>query len=349
MHKTHICYFAPDTRQYERRRKNESDARDTVFCLVKTVDENGTQLKCDYEQRIDRHTKAIAEGKLHVCHMVPDSNNGQKDIRDYSQAATEGPLIKSVTGSSLLDELCIVVGRLNLSLEAGCSDTMYNFIMKCVEYGMSLKSSKDPMSLFQSQFPQPNRDAFRRRFIQLAIEINKRRMLQFNTENCVYASLSLDEGSTLKTQYLDYVLHNTKYKLGEYVADTRVMEGGKAKDYKETIPKGLFTISNFLINISTIVVDGNTAQLKALRELKDSPSSNEMIRKTIIVPCLCHRINNAYKFAVKHTDKLNKMVTDMRNIAKALNSSKSEFNKCPTFVDTRWIYDLDILLYLKKM
>lgn len=348
MKQNHTCYFPPDTRLYERRKKNITDARDTVFCLVKTVDENGTPLKCDYEQRIDRHNKAVADGKLHTCHMVPDLNNGQRDIRDYSQAATDGPLFKSVTGSSLLDELCIVVGRLNLSLEAGCSDTMYNFIMKCVEYGMSLKSSKDPMGLFQSQFPQPNRDAFRRRFIQLAIEINKRRMQQFNKEKCVYASLSLDEGSTLKTQYLDYVLHNTKYKLGEYVADTRVMEGGKAKDYKETIPKGLHFISSFFVNISTIVVDGNTAQLKALRELKNSSSSSEMIRKIIIVPCLCHRINNAYKFAVKHTDKLNKMVNNMRNIAKALNSSKSEYNKCPTFVDTRWIYDLDILLYLKK-
>lgn len=76
MKQNHTCYFPPDTRLYERRKKNITDARDTVFCLVKTVDENGTPLKCDYEQRIDRHNKAVADGKLHTCHMVPDLNNG---------------------------------------------------------------------------------------------------------------------------------------------------------------------------------------------------------------------------------------------------------------------------------
>ena len=74
-----------------------------------------------------------------------------------------------------------------------------------------------------------------------------------------------------------------------------------------------------------------------------------MLRNLIVVPCLCHRINNAYKFAVTNNEKFKALLTQMRSIAKTLNSSKSEYNNCPTFVDTRWIYDLDILRYLKKM
>lgn len=347
-----ICYFPPDTRPYIRHKKNPSDARDTVYCQVKSEDPNGDKYKCNYEQRIDRHIKATNEGKLHQCHMVKDDSiNKQKDIRDFSQAATEGPVSNIVTANSLLDELCILVGRLNLSLDAGCSDTMYNFITKCVQYGMSLQmSSNDPSNLFKSQFPQPKRDSFRRRFISVADHINERRLKQFSQDRYCkhYASLSLDEGSTLKTAYLDFVLHNTKDKLGEYVADTLEMQGGKAEDYKNTIPIGINYIKNFDINISTVVVDGNRAQMKALRELKESKKSDEMIRNLIVVPCLCHRINNAYKFAVTHNEKFKALLTQMRSIAKTLNSSKSEYNNCPTFVDTRWIYDLDILRYLKK-
>ena len=77
----------------------------------------------------------------------------------------------------------------------------------------------------------------------------------------------MHEGSTLKTAYLDFVLHNTKDKLGEYVADTSEMPGGKVEDYKKTIPIGINYIKNFDVNISTVVVDGNKAQMKALREL----------------------------------------------------------------------------------
>lgn len=352
---TKIVYFPPDTRPYKREKKKMSDPRDTVFCQVKGVDEDGNRIRCNYEQRIDRHIKATNDGKLHQCHMVIDdgTSDKQKDIRDFSQAATEGPMSNVVTASTLLDELCILVGRLNLSLESGCSDTMYNFITKCAEYGMSLqKSSKDPLNLFKSQFPQPKRDAFRRHFIAIADDINRRRMEQFSTRHYKngirYASLSLDEGSTLKTPYLDYVLHNTKDKLGEYVVDTREMKGGKAEDYFATIPYGIGYIEGFDVNVSTIVIDGNTAQLKAFRELKESKRSSKMIKNLIIVPCLCHRVNNAYKFAVKHNEKFIDLLTQMRTIAKTLNSSRSEFSTCPTFVDTRWIYDLDILRYLKK-
>lgn len=352
---TKVCYFPPDTRPYKRQKKQLSDSRDTVYCQVKSVDADGNRLKCNYEQRIDRHVKATNSGKLHQCQMVIDDDidDRQKDIRDFSQAATEGPISNDVTASSLLDELCILVGRLNLSLESGCSDTMYNFITKCAEYGMSLqKSSKDPLNLFKSQFPQPKRDTFRKHFIKIADDINERRLKQFSTRHYKngirYASLSLDEGSTLKTAYLDYVLHNTKDKLGEYVVYTHEMKGGKAEDYAATIPIGINYIGIFDVNISTIVVDGNKAQLKALRELKESKNSSKMIKDLIIIPCLCHRINNAYKFAVKHIEKFKDLLTQMRTIAKTLNSSHSEFNTCPTFVDTRWIYDLDILRYLKK-
>ena len=302
-------------------------------------------MKCDYEKRIDHHRNAVKAQKYHTCFWIPDK---REYIRNYTQEATEiEPGV--VSPITLFDELCILVGRLNLSLEAACSDTMYYFIRKCVSFGMILSQSyKDPEERFQYEFPQPKRDKFRQRFISLSYEINRKRMKQFTH---TYASISLDEGSTLKTPYLDYVLHNTKKKLGEYVADTREMTGGKAEDYIETIPKGLLYIEKYNINVSTVVVDGNTAQLKAFK--KSFPKSlryseNPMIKHLIVVPCLCHRINNAYKFAIQHDSRFNSLIDRMREIASFLSESDSSFNKCPKFIDTRWIYDFDILRYLKK-
>lgn len=145
-------------------------------------------------------------------------------------------------------------------------------------------------------------------------------MKQFNKEKCVYASLPLDEGSTLKMQYLDYVLHNTKYKLVEYVCRCTSNARLQSKRLQGDNTKRITLHFKFFVRISTIVVNGNKAQLKALLVLKNSPS--EMISKIIIVLCLCHWINNAYKFAVNHTDKLNGIMNDMLNIVKVLNSSK---------------------------
>lgn len=62
------------------------------------------------------------------------------------------------------------------------------------------------------------------------------------------------------------IIHNTKEKLGEYVAVIEVMSGGKAEDFIASIPKGLLNISKYNIKLSTVVIDGNTAQLKAFKK-----------------------------------------------------------------------------------
>lgn len=343
-----MMYFEGDPRPYLRFKKNPNDTKDTVCCKCKFIDQQGNRFMCNYEKRIDHHRKAIKEKKYHVCTWVRDTEQ-QEDIRNFAQEATQDEN-DEVSPITLFDQLCILVGRLNLSLENACSDTMYSFIRSCAEFGMCLaRSYKDPEERFTSEFPQPKRDKFRQRFISLAYEINRKRMKQFTSS---YSSLSLDEGSTLKTQYLDYVLHDTKHKLGEYVATTEVMTGGKAKDYVNTIPKGLDLIEKFKVKVSTVVVDGNTAQLKAFKESYHNSLrhlDNDMIKKLIVVPCLCHRINNAYKFVVLHDNNFNKLVTSIRNIAKVLNDSDCTFtNKCPTFIETRWIYDYDIIRYFKK-
>ena len=342
-----FCYFEGDTRPYIRKKKNPTDQKDYVYCTCVSFDDNDRRMKCDYEKRIDHHRKAVSANKHHICHFVPCKEDN--DIRNYAQQAIESEN-ETASAITLFDELCILVGRLNLSLEAACSDTMYNFINKCVNYGIALdRSFKNAEERFSSEFPQPRRDKFRHRFITLANEINRKRMKQFSQAK--YTSVALDEGSTLKTPYLDYVLHNTKEKLGEYVADTEVMSGGKAENYIASIPKGLLYISKYNIRLSTVVIDGNTAQLKAFKkEFRSSLRfhSSDMIRHLIVVPCLCHRVNNAYKFAIQHDPNFSALINRMRKIATILKESDSAYNNCPTFIDTRWIYDYDILIYLKK-
>lgn len=50
------------------------------------------------------------------------------------------------------------------------------------------------------------------------------------------------------------------------MASTEVISGGKAEDYITSIPKGLLYISKYNIKLSTVVIDGNTAQLKAFKK-----------------------------------------------------------------------------------
>ena len=125
-------------------------------------------MKWDYWKCIDHHRKAVSANKHHTCHFV--SCKDDIDIKNYAQEAIESET-KTASAITLFDELYILVGRLNLSLEAACSDTMYNFINKCVNYGFALdRSFKNAEERFSSQFPQPWRDKFRHHFITLSNE-----------------------------------------------------------------------------------------------------------------------------------------------------------------------------------
>ncbi|KAK8887819.1 hypothetical protein M9Y10_038876 [Tritrichomonas musculus] len=152
-------------------------------------------------------------------------------------------------------------------------------------------------------------------------------------------------------KHLEYVIHNTKVKLGEFVASTEVISGGKVEDYITSIPKGLLHISKYYIKLSTVIIDGNTAQLKAFKkEFKTTHKyhGDDMIQHLRVVPCICLRVNNSYKFAVQHDLNFSTLINRMRKIATFIKESDSAYHNFSTFIGTRWIYVYDILIYLGK-
>lgn len=163
----------------------------------------------------------------------------------------------------MLEALVHLTGKLNISIDNGCSIEMYNFVQTCVEYGINLsRISKSPELLFIDDFPRPKKDSFRRKFIALSNKLHRERMKDFKQGYC---SISLDEGKTLKTPFLDFVLHKVDSSSGEYAAITKVMNGGTAEEYVDLINKGSNELLKYNINPSSIVVDGNAAQLKAFK------------------------------------------------------------------------------------
>lgn len=81
------------------------------------------------------------------------------------------------------------------------------------------------------------------------------------------------------------------------------MSGGKAENYIAFIQNGLFHISKYNIILSTVVIDGNTAQLKAFKKLFEKSlryHSKDIISHLIVFTCLCHSVKNSYKFAIHH-------------------------------------------------
>jgi hypothetical protein len=108
------------------------------------------------------------------------------------------------------------------------------------------------------------------------------------------------------------------------------------------------------INISAITCDGASYQVKALN-FKDPASIQQQNRdkpylfKLLFVPCLCHRLNNAYQSLYRNCGPFTEMITSLRRIAVFCRKPEHRLTltcSCPTFIPTRWIYDKRLLDFM---
>ena len=102
-----------------------------------------------------------------------------------------------------------------------------------------------------------------------------------------------------------------------------------------------------------MIIDGSKAQRKALNpKWKDSIHSflnnADWATKMLIIPCLCHKINNYYIMAAKRSEILLKISKNCIVLLIWLCQwhVKEIGKKCPTHVSTRWIFDYNIVKFI---
>ena len=75
--------------------------------------------------------------------------------------------------------------------------------------------------------------------------------------------------------------------------------------------------------------------------------AHQFIKEIIFIPCLRHKINNAVKTSAKN-ETIKPSINNLHAIAKLCRENRETIKKvCPSHVSTRWIYDFDILLFIK--
>ena len=227
----------------------------------------------------------------------------------------------------------------------------YEMAYMFIAYGLTLSCTKDPANIAMKSFNKIGRDKLR--YIMLNTAYQKHRMTLNKFSTLPYASVSIDEGSTLGISTLHFVVESPLTKLKSYPFAAVQMNGGKTRDYIQSIPKGLCHLIRAGVTIGSIVIDGNTAQAKALRpsyknSLYNHSDINDM-EKILIVPCLCHRINNSLKKAVKENKQLNELVNLLHTLSGKFRNNKEKIGAlCPAHNVTRWCYDFDIVKFILK-
>ena len=322
-------------------RKMKEGTHYKCFCLSVENREDGIY-NCTFSKREDHLKSDITKGKVHICDFQKQEYS--RSIESYFQKEKNDDA--KITDSYLLTQLAILVGRRNLSLETGACKEMNDLMRSCILYGMQNSSSN-----IDDIFGNISVDTIRKYVISSSIEVNKIQFEKFS--KLPFVGVSCDEGSTRSIHNLDFVLENPLFGLKSYPCFTTIMKKGKAADYCEHLAHGIFFISNNNINIGSITVDGNLAQLKALSfEWNDSLhhryiDEKGILKHLIINKCLCHRIHNCYKSAYSHNEELKQVVDYIRGIAIECRANINHvLDICPSVQLTRWVIDYDICCFI---
>lgn len=312
-----------------------SDRHSRIECLATHREEDGRILRCNWSQRIKRVTLNNTYG-THVC--------------NYTVATSMHKFVTSVSDPTarLSDQLAYTAGKLNLSLEGAISEEMQQLL----SYSYTL-GQEHPNSAFDKVAKWPTRYDVRRSMIRVALEETEETVKDFR--HSAFLSVAIDEGSTLHIKYVHFILHDVHRTMSEYCISSQILQGtGTAENYVDALQNGFLEMASHEISIGSVVVDGGTAQLKALgnqpgmlRSKLPKRGPLGKLRHYIVFPCACHKLNNCYKTACQNLKPLSDFVTEVRSIAESLRSPTSGV-RCPQFISTRWLYDASIIKFLEE-
>lgn len=317
--------------------KKSRDSRKWAKCAER--DEYGRQ--CLFQKRLDQLKDQIKKGIIHKCNFSEAKSSNTLEL--YAEDAKESFILEQDIRECIIK----LIGRLNLSLNVGTSNEMHNLITTCIKYGIEIGKQNRKSCDIANYYHKTNRETLKQLLIDVANKEHKTIMSHFSLYP--YCSIAIDEGTTKRLKQLVFNVENSSTKFKPYPCLSLCIEGLDTDNYINEIEHGFQNISNYKIRIGNVIVDGSKAQLKALHYIVHESKKFKWTRRLIITPCLCHRIQNALKMAIKNNKNLERIIKSIHDIsAKCLEMTSLIGHVCPTHVSTRWIYDYNIAEFILK-
>lgn len=294
--------------------------------------------------RADRFINWL-EKNNHQC--FPGEIVNQRTIEETLAQKNDSQKIV-ITQEKIHKEIAVFTGKYNLPLNVLSSTDFYNISCDLIALGITKKQTDDPLLQSRRIYNPIGRDKLRSYLVEEAYQKHRKILSSFS--DLPYACVAIDEGETVKYKNLHFILECPEQFMKPYPFDTIRMRGIKAIHYVESISNGLHLLNAANINIGTVVCDGSPAQLKAFdfrweKSLRFKKIND--IKNIIFIPCLCHRVENAYKYQAGKDEQLIKILNELQEIETFCRMNSDDLGlTCPSHCNTRWIFDYDIVVFV---
>jgi hypothetical protein len=306
----------------------------------------GHMEQCQYAKRGDRHFRALRQHKLHDCVFGPVSGPLDRMVG----------LMENAAPTEMWDEIIHFAVGSNMSIEAAASPSFRSVIHTAFQAGFqrALGNAKaDLEAEFKAFCPRKKATALRKCFIHAA-DADRIKLEQPLVEN-KFAAMTMDAGQIGSTKLFvtNLVASHLRCCFTSGISDIDAPQNHES--LCDFLASELAKLANEKgIHVSVVICDGATYQTKALNwedpeSLQGTHQEDPLLSRVLFVPCLCHRLNNAYRRLVHDSELFGSFISDLRRLAMFCRKPKWRRQiggNCPEFIETRWLYDHRILQFL---
>jgi hypothetical protein len=307
---------------------------------VSTV--NGKRLKCQYRRRLDRHKAALKRGVRHTC--VFTQTTGPLDQIVHNLVSAEA--------GAMWDAIVQFIGESDIAISTAASPG-FRQVIRTAFHGGFERGVADPKGDVDRAFAAfcPSRSPGTiRKYVCRAADAERAGLEAVLRENR-FAAMTMDGGQIRSLAIFVTNLVAAHLHCSFTAGIARIEKCHDHNTLRKYLEAQLGKHGAKDITVSVIVCDGASYQTKALN-YQDSESLQAMnpehpiLSRLIYVPCLCHRLNNAYRCLTRTSRVFGGFVTSLRALAVFLRK-RAQRRKlglvCPLHIITRWLYDFQIL------
>ena len=183
-----------------------------IKCDETLYNEKGILCVCGMKPVRSDHFKVWIKNNVHNCTPGIPCNQTTIDGSYNLFSIPDGDI--TITETLLYNEMAILTGKLNLSLNVLTSDAFYQFACKLIAYGLGQYQLKGSYDQSRTLFKQLSRNKLKQIMIDLAFKRHQEILGFFSDQP--YSFLALDAGTTFGKQYLHFVLEKPLEHLPVY-------------------------------------------------------------------------------------------------------------------------------------
>lgn len=245
-----------------------------------------------------------------------------------------------------LEQLAILIGKLDISFRKASSDPIRQFSLYLLQTGFDIALiAKQEEFDFTNYLLNVSQNKIAEKLIDVSEKEFNKQIQKF--KNKKFCSILCDAGTVMKNHCLHFVLtcFDENIRILFHTFDGSSFD---SDFYFDCFTQIFEKLSLYNICVCALTTDNLPAQLKAWNTFH-STNDDPFIQAIFRVPCYAHMVNLIFSDSLQLSANLNKYINsaiDIAKLARKNDAVKFIGSKCPSFSQTRWLFIVDILLYL---